>query len=506
MTFVSYAQNFEDVMLWRALKHVEHGFYIDVGANDPIIDSVTHAFYEKGWHGINIEPLETHFRDLEKNRPHDVNLQCAAGARPGKIELWECDVRGWATADKRVVNQHSKNGHEGVCREVVVLPLSQVCEKYVHRPIHFLKIDVEGFERDVLEGMDFVKFRPWVVVVESTRPNSTEETHGEWEGILIAANYIFAYADGLNRYYLADEQKELLHFFTYPPNVFDDFVRIDIVQANSRAQQLESRVNQAETKAQQVESLIVQLSETQAMLDARDAILAEQKAHSQWLQNEWGAIKARLEYLAGELALSQARADGLAFQLGETQAALTVRDAALAEQQAHSQWLQNEWEAAKANINELNHSCRHWWTVADRFERELQTIYKSTFWRITWPLRKLMQFLKWLVFLPVGFLRLLIRLPRRSIRWLLTKVMKFALLHPGLSMHTRLWLSKYPKLKQHLRLFAQARGLIHAPAKCHTVSAAKLDTSPVELSSMSPLARQIYNDLKAAFEQNRRLN
>src|SRR5215470_12416094 len=55
MSFISYAQNYEDVMLWRALKHIDQGFYIDVGANDPDIDSVTKAFYERGWRGINVE-------------------------------------------------------------------------------------------------------------------------------------------------------------------------------------------------------------------------------------------------------------------------------------------------------------------------------------------------------------------------------------------------------------------------------------------------------------------
>ena len=51
MSFVSYAQNFEDVMLWRALKHVENGFYVDIGAQDPLVDSVSLAFYEHGWQG-----------------------------------------------------------------------------------------------------------------------------------------------------------------------------------------------------------------------------------------------------------------------------------------------------------------------------------------------------------------------------------------------------------------------------------------------------------------------
>ena len=58
MTIVSHAQNFEDVILNRALEDVESGFYIDIGANDPDIDSVTRYFYEKGWSGIKIEPFK----------------------------------------------------------------------------------------------------------------------------------------------------------------------------------------------------------------------------------------------------------------------------------------------------------------------------------------------------------------------------------------------------------------------------------------------------------------
>ena len=41
MAVVSYAQNLEDILLWRALKHVEKGFYIDVGAYSPDVESVT---------------------------------------------------------------------------------------------------------------------------------------------------------------------------------------------------------------------------------------------------------------------------------------------------------------------------------------------------------------------------------------------------------------------------------------------------------------------------------
>ena len=81
MTFISYAQNLEDVMLYRALKDVHKGFYIDVGAQDPVFDSVTNAFYERGWRGINIEPLQQWFDRLTAYRPDDINLQLAASSR-----------------------------------------------------------------------------------------------------------------------------------------------------------------------------------------------------------------------------------------------------------------------------------------------------------------------------------------------------------------------------------------------------------------------------------------
>lgn len=74
MTFISYAQNFEDVRLWRALKQFEHGFYIDVGANDPSHDSVTKTFYDHGWEGINVEPMQNYYDSLCQQRPRDTTV------------------------------------------------------------------------------------------------------------------------------------------------------------------------------------------------------------------------------------------------------------------------------------------------------------------------------------------------------------------------------------------------------------------------------------------------
>src|SRR3989344_9673220 len=52
----SYSQRGEDIVIDHLLKHKKIGFYIDVGANDPIRFSNTNRFYKRGWTGINIEP------------------------------------------------------------------------------------------------------------------------------------------------------------------------------------------------------------------------------------------------------------------------------------------------------------------------------------------------------------------------------------------------------------------------------------------------------------------
>jgi hypothetical protein len=94
MPFVSYAQNCEDVMLHRALRPVQQGFYVDVGANDPVCHSITKAFYERGWRGINIEPVQSWFGKIEAGRSEDVNLQIAiTDTDGGEADFYEVTCR-----------------------------------------------------------------------------------------------------------------------------------------------------------------------------------------------------------------------------------------------------------------------------------------------------------------------------------------------------------------------------------------------------------------------------
>mgnify|MGYP002627327101 CR=1 FL=1 len=193
--FKSYSQDLEDFILYCILYDIENGFYIDVGANDPDIISVTKAFYLKGWYGINIEPLQDKYLKLIKARERDINLNCGAGKIKDKLIFY---IQGaGTTADKRYGNIRTKN------QTIEVHRMSNICKKYVPKNeiIQFCKIDVEGGEKNVLLGYDFKNYRPKVFCIESTKPGTAIPTYDEWEYILLNNDYIFGFKYGINRYY-----------------------------------------------------------------------------------------------------------------------------------------------------------------------------------------------------------------------------------------------------------------------------------------------------------------
>jgi FkbM family methyltransferase len=226
--FVSYAQNAEDVVLWRALGHVKDGRYVDVGANHPHVDSVTQAFYERGWRGITIEPLpdlaELHRRD----RPHDIQVQAAVcDTDDDTVILHSVPGSGLSSIVGSVSDRNRLDGRPVEDIEVQARTLTRVLDDVAGDldDIHLMVIDVEGAEAQALRGLDLHKWRPWVLVVEATRPNSIEPSHEEWEGYVTEAGYSFCLFDGLSRFYVAAEHRESLQAsLSYPACVFDHYV------------------------------------------------------------------------------------------------------------------------------------------------------------------------------------------------------------------------------------------------------------------------------------------
>ena len=102
MTIISYAQNYEDIMLWRALKDINKGFYIDIGAYSPTYHSVTKLFYDAGWRGINIEPNPIFIDKFNKEKNEDINLTVAVSDVVGEAEVYA------QQADAKVEKLHNQ--------------------------------------------------------------------------------------------------------------------------------------------------------------------------------------------------------------------------------------------------------------------------------------------------------------------------------------------------------------------------------------------------------------
>jgi FkbM family methyltransferase len=377
MSFISYAQNQEDVMLYRALREVKEGFYIDVGAQDPVIDSVTKAFYERGWRGINIEPNEEYFRKLQDDRPHDINLMTAVGCEPGAISFYEVVHTGLSTTSAVYARGHAEAGHEVHLRNVACTTLDKICTDCGVETVHFLKIDVEGSERAVLEGFSFETVRPWIVVVEATEPNSTHEVSAEWEHLLVGRRYQFVYFDGLNRFYIAAEHADLARHFSCPPNPFDQYVGYHLWWARGKLEQA-----QAAERNALVDTLNHVLAEAQSLrndITERDRQIDSLRSTAVERDRQLGEQVRQLEDIRSTLAERDRQLGGHVRQLEDTRSALAERDRQITALRDDQDRQQRE---LLAQVHQLSGSL-----VAT--ERRLRSIRSSVSWKLTSPLREI---------------------------------------------------------------------------------------------------------------------
>jgi len=257
---ISYAQNLEDVMLARAFAGQGTGFYIDIGVWHPTIDSVTRHFYDLGWHGVNVEPLPEQYALIAAARPRDFNLCAAVCSQPGTVMIHRISGTGLSTLRHDHAATHEAAGFRPESIEVPTIGLEQLCDEHsAGRTIDFMKIDVEGAEAEVIASGNWTRFRPRVLVVEATVPNSPVAAYADWEPGLLQADYHFVYFDGLNRWYVRGEDEvQLRPAFHAPPNPFDDYRLAGMARLadrDDRIAQLEQRLTSALKKADRLDRL-----------------------------------------------------------------------------------------------------------------------------------------------------------------------------------------------------------------------------------------------------------
>jgi FkbM family methyltransferase len=229
---VAYGGNAEDVVLMRAFGDRPGGFFVDVGAGNPVQGSLTKNLVDRlGWHGVNIEPLPERFERLRAARPDDVTLDVAIGEQPGQTSFFrvvpgpgKTGGGGLSTLDRDVLALHLAVGWR--CEELLVevMRLETVLSEYVQPGFDLLKVDVEGAEASVLASANLAEWRPRAIVAEATVPLTSRPSHREWEPTVLAAGYELALFDGLNRFYARDDEPELRERLAVPANVLDNYI------------------------------------------------------------------------------------------------------------------------------------------------------------------------------------------------------------------------------------------------------------------------------------------
>ena len=176
---MSYAQQGEDLVVENILGAIgvkEPITYLDVGAFDPVFDSNTYAFYKAGGHGVLVEPNPAKIDRLQKARPRDKTLNVGVGlsAEPTTGDYY---VIGGPSGG--LLNTFSKEDAEDVqakshgqrfIDKVLKMPLVNINtlmrEQFAGAP-NFLSIDTEGLDLAILKTMDFDRYRPDVICVET---------------------------------------------------------------------------------------------------------------------------------------------------------------------------------------------------------------------------------------------------------------------------------------------------------------------------------------------------
>lgn len=141
------------------------GFFVDVGANDPVAESQTWHLEQNGWTGILVEPQPSLTEQLASARRARV-FAVAASSRENAGKTLPLFLSGGGSAlDRGAMQPGAATQLETV--DVPIRTLDDMLEEAnAPMPVDFLSIDVEGHEVEALSGLDFARWQPRLVLLE----------------------------------------------------------------------------------------------------------------------------------------------------------------------------------------------------------------------------------------------------------------------------------------------------------------------------------------------------
>ena len=208
----SYAQNGEDLNIWNILNAKQSGFYIDIGCSDWQAGSVSYFFYERGWMGLCVDVQQQYQAGFTAHRPRDTFL--CAGVSDRSEERCLYDSFGQLSTfapehlDALIQKGVFPKGFGFDQKMLQTTTLRHILDANPPVEIDFMKIDVEGFEYKALQGNDWLRYRPRLIILEATEPcNLSVRTDLSCTQFLTKKNYKHILFDGLNSYYIDKESQ-----------------------------------------------------------------------------------------------------------------------------------------------------------------------------------------------------------------------------------------------------------------------------------------------------------
>ena len=204
----TYSQNGDDMViacLFQQLR-IYQPSYLDLGAYHPTDISNTALLYSRGSRGVNVEPVPALHREFVRMRPGDVNLNCAVAPRRGKLTMTMYLPKGGSGTFRPEWATKVGNPAKGVQVEVDTYTLDEILDVHTNGQFpHFLSIDVEGMDEEILGSFDFSRRAPVVIDVEAFCGSDEAQRIRD---TLERAGFFFLMRCGHNCIYVRNDQRE----------------------------------------------------------------------------------------------------------------------------------------------------------------------------------------------------------------------------------------------------------------------------------------------------------